>query len=74
MCAAIGRQKKPVTTTIVTTTMVTTTILFGGNLNIVQKLPMGAAHAQKVRRSVDKVRFILFLVANISDKLHFTNI
>jgi hypothetical protein len=37
-------------------------------------LPMGAAHAQKVRRSVDKVRFILFLVANISDKLHFTNI
>jgi hypothetical protein len=44
MCAAIGRQKKSVTTT-----MVTTTILFGGNLNIVQKLPMGAAHAKKIK-------------------------
>ena len=63
MFAAIKRHKKPVTTTM------------GVLLIIVQKLPMGAAHAQKVRQSVDKVRFILLLVvANVCDKLHFTNI
>jgi hypothetical protein len=49
MFAAIGRQRKSVTTT-------------RSVLIIVQKLLVVAAHAQKVPRSVDKVRLFFFIV------------
>jgi hypothetical protein len=63
MFAAIKRQRKPVTTTI------------GVLLTLpVQQLPMGAAHAQKVLRSVVKVRLFFLLLRIESHKLHFTNI